>query len=162
MSAVRPKAGRGYTLIEMLVTLAVLSCLATLVVPVAALGVQRQQERELRQALRELRAAIDAYKRAYDQGHIVHAIDGSGYPPRLETLVDGVEDAMDPQHRKIYFLRRIPRDPFSLDAMGKASDTWLKRSYRSDADHPEEGGDVYDVLSRSERKGLNGRVYAEW
>lgn len=152
----------GYTLIEMLVTLAVLGCLATLVVPVVELSVQRQKEQALRRALRDLRDAIDAYRRAYDQGRMVRHVGDSGYPPSLEALVDGVDDVMDPAHRRMYFLRRIPRDPFSVDGDVPPAQTWLKRSYASGPDRPEEGADVFDVLSRSDRVGLDGTPYAEW
>lgn len=148
------RAPRGFTLVEMLVTLAILALLASLALPLSELSVQRAQERELRHALRVLRGAIDAYKDAADANRIERKADASGYPPSLEVLVEGVKDAKDPKGAKIYFLRRIPRDPFGED--------WGLRSYASPPDDPEPGKDVFDVYSRSEGIGLNGVPYREW
>jgi len=155
----RPRSrATGFTLIELLVTLAILALLATVTLPVAQVEVQRHKERELRLALREIRSAIDAYKLAYDQGRIAHSVGASGYPPTLEILVEGVEDAHDPKKQKIYFLRRIPDDPMSASA----SMTWVTRCYASDADDPQPGDDVYDVHTRSQAVGLDGVSYRKW
>ena len=86
----------------------------------------------------------------------------SGYPPSLQTLVDGVEDAASEKKQKIYFLRRVPRDPFFPDTTVAASDTWALRSYESPADDPQPGDDVYDVTSMAQGKGINGIPYREW
>lgn len=153
---------RGFTLIEMVVTVAIVAVLASVAVPMAELALQRGKEQDLNRVLRQLREAIDAYKLAADEGRIVKAADQSGYPRTLEVLVAGVEDARDPNRRKIYFLRRMPRDPMFPDSTTAAVDTWGKRSYASSADDPREGEDVFDVYSLSSATGLNGVPYREW
>lgn len=153
---------RGFTLIELMVSVAILAVLASVVVPLAQVSSQRAREQELRLALRELRGAIDAYKQAVDDGRVYRSIDTTGFPPNLEVLVSGVTDLKDPKGRNIYFLRRIPRDPMNADAALPAEATWGKRSYASEPDDPREGDDVYDVYSLSRRTGLDGRPYQEW
>jgi general secretion pathway protein G len=153
---------RGFTLIELLVTLAILGLLGTLVVPVAQVTIQRRNEQELRRSLNEIRQAIDAYKQAYDDGRVAKSTVSTGYPKNLELLVEGVPDQKSPKRSKIYFLRRIPRDPFSAEPDAADAQTWGKRSYASDADQPREGEDVYDVFSLSEKTGLNGVPYKKW
>ena len=153
---------RGFTLIEMVVTVAVVAVLAAMAVPVAQLSAQRARESELRTALRQIREGIDTYKRYVDEGRIAWASDASGYPPKLADLVQGVPDAKSPGGARIYLLRRIPRDPFSLDAALEAGETWGLRSYASAPDAPAEGGDVFDVYSRAPGTGLNGVPYREW
>jgi general secretion pathway protein G len=136
--------------------------LASVAVPLAELAAQRTKESELHAALRELRSGIDAYKAAAEQGHIVLEVDASGYPPDLDVLVNGVEDARDPNKAMMYFLRRIPRDPLFPDTTAPAASTWGLRSYKSPPDDPQPGEDVFDIYSLSTRKGINGVPYREW
>lgn len=154
----------GFTLIEMVVTVAIVALLASIALPMAELAVQREKEQELRLALRQIREGIDAYKKAVDEGRIPKAADESGYPKTLDALVEGVLDPKDPdKKKKFYFLRRIPRDPMARDdGTVSAADTWGKRSYASPPDAPEEGDDVYDVYSKVEGKGINGVPYRQW
>lgn len=155
--------GRGFTIIELVVTVGIVSVLAAAVVPSAQLVFQRERERELRAALRTIRGALDAYKQASDTGRIRRQADRSGYPPDLRSLVDGVDDAGSAKEGvKIYFLRRLPRDPFWPDATTPAEVTWGLRSYASPPDDPQPGDDVFDVYSRSTRTGLNGVPYHDW
>jgi general secretion pathway protein G len=157
------RLARGFTLIELLVTMAILGLLGTLVIPVAQVTIQRRNEQELRVALREIRNAIDAYKQAYDEGRVPKGtLGGSGYPKNLDVLVEGVADQRSPKRAKIYFLRRVPRDPFNPDMEATPAQSWGKRSYASEADEPRDGDDVYDVYSQSERIGLNGVPYRKW
>ena len=153
---------QGFTLIEMVITVAIVGLLASIAAPTAELVMQRNSEHELRMALREIRKGIDAYKQAFDDGRLTKNIDESGYPPSLRTLVDGVPDAKSAEKRKIYFLRRIPRDPMSQDTDSPPEETWGLRSYDSDADAPREGRDVFDVYSKSAGIALNRIPYKQW
>jgi len=153
---------RGFTLIEVLITAAIIAVLASIALPLSELAAQRGRETELRRSLRDIRDALDAYKRASDEGRIQHSADQSGYPPTLQALVEGVPDAKSPGSAKLYFLRRVPRDPFFPDPDTPAERSWGLRSYDSPPSDPRPGRDVFDVRSLSERKGLNGIPHAEW
>jgi general secretion pathway protein G len=153
---------KGFTLIELVITVAIIAVLASVAMPLNELVVQRAKEQDLRRALRELREGIDAHKQAWDDGRIVRRLGESGYPPRLDDLVSGVEDQTSPKKERIYFMRRVPRDPFATDPNQTAAETWGKRSYASPPDEPREGEDVFDVFSLSTATGINGRPYREW
>lgn len=152
----------GFTLMELLITVAIVGILAGMAVPMVELSVKRSQEQELRAELRRIRDAIDAYKRAVDDGRIAAAASESGYPKSLNVLVDGVENVKDPKKGKLYFLRRLPRDPLARNAAADAADTWGKRSFASPPDDPQPGEDVFDVHSLARGVGLNGVPYREW
>lgn len=159
----------GFTFIELMITLAILATLAMVAAPMAQVAVQRENERQLRAALIEIREAIDAYKRAADNGRIKLATGDSGYPKKLEDLVNGVPDQRSPRKQNMYFLRRLPRDPFAPPegngngfASGGAGGGWALRSYASPPDNPSEGEDVFDIASRSAKTGLNGIPLRQW
>lgn len=131
--------------------MAIVGILAAAAIPLAAMGEQRLKERELRHALRDIRQAIDGYRKASD----------SGYPPSLAVLVEGVPDTRSPTKAQIYFLRRIPADPFG-EPGGRSNGGWGLRSYASPPDEPKPGDDVFDVYSLSEGIGSNGIAYRNW
>ena len=155
-----PKPRNGFTFIELLVVTTILLILASAVLPLAKVTVQRQREMELHRVLREMRTAIDKYKDAVDNG-LIGSVDvkagSEGYPPDLETLVEGVSVANDASGRKLKFLRRVPVDPITN------STDWGLRAY---ADKPDStswgGGNVYDVYSKAEGTGLDGTKYKDW
>lgn len=155
------RAAGGFTLIEVVVTLALLGLLAGMAAPLTETLVRRGKEQDLKNALYQIRDGIDAYKRAYDAGYLEKSLDSNGYPPNLAVLVDGVRDVRSAKGGKFYFLRRIPRDPF---ASSKHDDNggWGLRSYDSSADNPRDGEDVFDVYSQARGTGLNGIPYREW
>jgi len=148
--------------VELLVVLTITAVLASIGLPLMELSRKRNQEEDLRRSLREIRTALDAYKRLTDQGNIQRPINGSGYPQRLDDLVEGVQDARSPQGTKIYLLRQLPRDPFAPKTMVRPADTWETRSYASPPDDPKPGADVFDVRSREPGVGLNGVPYRNW
>lgn len=147
---------RGFTLIELLITVAIVAILASAARPLSELNVKRAKELELRRALRDIRDGLDAHRQAAEDGRIERRVGDSGYPRRLEDLVEGIEDKRSPTKQRIYFLRRIPRDPMTADGQ------WGLRSYASPPDSPAPGDDVFDVYTRAEGIGINGRPYREW
>lgn len=152
----------GFTLIEMVIALAILAVLVLMATPVIQVQLQRQKEADLRAALRDIRGALDRYKAAVDEGRIQRRLGASGYPESLELLVAGVRDLRSPQAPPIYFLRRLPRDPMAADPRLTAAETWGLRSYASPPEAPAAGADVFDVFSLSDRVGLNGLPYRDW
>jgi general secretion pathway protein G len=150
----------GFTFVELLVVTTILIILASAAMPLAKVTVQRQREVELHRALRDMRTAIDKYKDAVDAG-IIGSIDvkvgSEGYPPDLETLVEGVGVAGDASGRKLKFLRRIPIDPMTN------STEWGLRSYQDKPDSTSwGGGNVYDVYTKAEGTALDGTKYKDW
>jgi general secretion pathway protein G len=156
----RLAARRGFSFIELLVVTTIILVLSGAVMPLARITIQREREIELRRALREMRTAIDKYKDAVDQGQIGgtdNQLGSEGYPPDLETLVEGVSAAGDASGRKLKFLRRIPVDPMTKSA------EWGRRSYQDAPDARSWGGkNVFDVYSRSEGTALDGTKYRDW
>ena len=144
---------KGLTLVELVVTTAILAILAAMAVPIARYAIKRQQERDLKYDLMEMRAAIDEYKRAADSGAIMVKIETYGYPPDLDTLVNGVEV----QEKKVKFLKRIPVDPMTHKA------EWGMRSMQDEASSDSWGGqNVFDVHTKSDGVALNGTHYRDW
>ncbi len=148
-----PQGEQGLTLVELIVTVAILAILASVAYPIARFQIQRQKEQVLRDDLWTMRHAIDKYKDAADRHAFQTSIDSNGYPPDLDTLVNGV----DVQGKKVKFLRQIPVDPMT----GKKD--WVLRSMQDDPDSDSWGGqDVFDVHSASDGTGLDGTKYNTW
>ena len=144
----------GFTLLELIVAATILSILTMMALPLARVTIQREREKELRQALWEMRDAIDRYKDAVDRGMFQPKVDSGGYPPDLETLVKGVEAQGG---KKIRFLRSIPVDPMTK------SKEWGMRSMQDDPDSDSFGGQsVFDVYTKSTGTGLDGTKYKDW
>jgi len=158
----RSSPDSGFTLIELVVTLALVGVVALVSVPLFEITATRLREAELRAALREIRTAIDAYKTAADAGIVPKGATESGYPPSLDVLAQGINSAKAGNERLVVFLRRVPRDQFSREPALEPAQQWATRSHGSPPDDPQPGTDVFDVASRSPRTGLNGVAYKEW
>lgn len=160
------KTPRGFTLIEVVAVLAIVGVLAMAAVPLVETTVRRAQERNLRDGLRLLRHALDAHRQAVEDKRIAPGADGTPWPARLEVLVQGVpqsdaEGRPLPGGKRLYFLRRMPRDPFADPAL-PAADTWAVRASDSPPDDWRAGRDVFDVASRSTATALDGSRHADW
>lgn len=153
----RRRGQRGLSLIELIVAFTILSLLAALSIPLARSKVRREKERELRYSLRELRTAIDKYKDMCDQGAFGQKLGTECYPETLEMLVEGVQIANDATGKRVRFLRRIPRDPFTN------STDWGLRSTQDDPQSLGWGGqNVFDVYTKTMEKAPDGSSYSEW
>lgn len=151
---------KGFTLVEMIITLTILAILAGAIIPLAKVAVKREKEIELRRNLRIIREAIDAYKKLSDEKKIEVEDDTEGYPPDLEALIEGVElkEGDEESDTKVMkFLRRIPKDPMTN------SYDWGLRSYQDDPDSDNWGGEnVYDIYTKSLGTALDGTKYKDW
>ena len=158
------RLSNGFTLIEISVALGVMATLLMGAVPLLRAEQQRAKENQLKQSLMQIRYALDRYKQAGDQGLIARAVGTSGYPATLEILARGDILINSPKQERIYFLRRIPRDPFATSAMDQLppEQTWQTRAYVSAPDAPAPGADVFDVFSQSKRIGSDGQPYSKW
>lgn len=162
MDRCRNARRRGFTLVELLISLAIVAVLAAFVTPMIVTAVKREKEQALRTALRQIRQAIDDYADAIDEGRIARAPGASRYPESLDVLVLGAVDRLDPSGGRIRFLRRVPRDPFFPDDRVPAADTWGKVGSDVPVDRPGPGRDVFDVFSLSDAVGINGVPYRQW
>ncbi len=150
------RSEQGLSLVELIVAFTILLILTTMALPLARVKVKRERERELRYALRQMRDAVDRYKDAADRGLIQVEVGSEGYPPDLETLVNGV-DMVGQVDKKFKFLRRIPRDPMTN------SDDWGLRSMQDDPQSMSWGGEnLFDVYTKSQDTALDGSQYADW
>ena len=147
------RSGKGFTLVELIVAISILLILTGAAIPIARVRIQREKERELRRNLWEMRDAIDRYKDAADRGAFQIKLGSDGYPPDLETLVNGV----DVQGKKVRFLRRIPVDPMT------GSTEWGLRSTQDDPKSTSWGGqNIFDVFTKSDATALDGTKYSDW
>jgi general secretion pathway protein G len=163
-----PVALRGFTYIELVITLALIGLVSLLALPLYELTATRMKEAELRHALRVLRAGLDTYKAATDSGSLKREAGESGYPPTLEVLTQSLDLASKTDlngsiaSQRLVILRQLPRDPFNTDPNLPPEQTWNTRAYASRPDDPQPGEDVFDVSSKSGAIALDGTPYANW
>jgi general secretion pathway protein G len=170
MPAQSARRAGGFTLVELLVTLALVGLVAMAALPLVEVSSTRLKEAELRHALRTIRGGLDAYKAAADSGLLPKAAGDSGYPPTLDTLTQSLDivnkrdlgSIATPASQRLVILRQLPRDPFYLDPQAPAAQTWDTRAYASRPDDAQPGADVFDVSSKSTRVGLDGTSYSAW
>jgi general secretion pathway protein G len=164
----RRAVSRGFTFIELVITLALVGLLSMFALPLYEMTTTRMKESELRQALRTIRVGIDAYKAATDAGSLSREVGESGYPASLEKLTEpldllGKRDLTGTiASQRMVILRQLPRDPFSTDPAIPAAQTWNTRAYASRPDESQSGSDVFDVSSKSSRNALDGSAYSSW
>ncbi len=164
----RRAALRGFTFIELVITLALVGLLSMFALPLYEMTATRMKESELRQALRTIRSGIDAYKAATESGRIAVEAGDSGYPPSLEELTEpldltGKRDFSGTiASQRLVILRQLPRDPFNTEPDTPAALTWNTRAYASRSDDPQPGPDVFDISSKSNRTALDGTPYSSW
>jgi general secretion pathway protein G len=157
------RAERGFTLVEVVMTVAIVGILASAAMPLASLVSQRNKEQELRHSLLQVREAIDRYRKDFDSGKITKGMTDSGFPKSLRDLTEGVNDQTSADKKKrLVYLRRVPRDPLHGDPSVKPEETWGLRSYDSPPDEPRSGNDVFDIYSLDKGVGLNGIPYSKW
>jgi general secretion pathway protein G len=160
----------GFTLVEMIVTLAIVGLVAMVALPLYEVTATRTKEAELRQALRTIRTGLDAYKAAVDAGLLPRNAGESGFPPNLDVLTQPLDTVAsrdlssngNPAVQRLVILRQLPRDPFFPDLQVPAAQTWSTRAYGSRSDDPQPGADVFDVSSTSTHVGLDGTAYNTW
>ena len=163
-----PSASAGFTLIELVITVALVGLMCLMALPLYDVANTRLKEAELRRALRTIRQGLDTYKSAVDDGRLASEAGASGYPPSLELLTEPLEllgkrdlsGSLGTQ--RMVILRQLPRDPFNREADIPAARTWRIRAYASRTDNPQPGDDVFDVSSKSDRTALDGTSYASW
>ena len=170
VSVGRGAPSAGFTLIELLVTVVLVGIVALTATPMVEVISVKQREQELRQSLRTIRSALDAYKAASDSGQLPKAVGESGYPASLDLLTQPLEVAnarsapgsAAPAPQQLVFLRQLPRDPFHADPLAPPARTWATRAYASRPDDPQSGADVFDIASKSARIALDGTPYSRW
>jgi len=159
---------RGFTFIELIITLALIGLVSTLALPLYEVSATRMKEAELRAALRTVRAGLDSYKAATDSGALKREPGESGYPRSLELLTQSLDLENRPDangtvaSQRMVILRQMPRDPFNTDFQLSPEQTWNTRAYASRSDDPQPGDDVFDISSKSTGVGLNGTPYSSW